>query len=79
MNLNEHVLRELGNLEIRLRRHVLHSRVRLVHELVKFVEHCLQEGPMIDQECGELTDHVHDVCCDLRLAILSVDTFTKVE
>ena len=72
VHLHEHLLGQLGDLEVRLACHVLHPRVTLVHKLVQFVHHCLQEGPMVDQEVGELADHVHDVGRDDGLVVLSL-------
>ena len=34
---------------------------------------------MIDQECWELTDNVHNICCNLCLTILGIDTFAQIE
>ena len=61
VHLDKHLLRQLGNLQVRLACHVLDSRVTLVHELVQLVHDRLQEGPVVDQEAGELADHVHNV------------------
>ena len=47
-----------------------------MHKLMQFVEDSLQEGPVINQEGWELTDHVHDISSYLSLAILGIHSFT---
>jgi hypothetical protein len=48
----------VGDLEERVARHVLHARVRLVHELEELVDHGLQELPVGAQELGVLADDI---------------------
>ena len=79
IHLNEHLLGQLGDLEVGLTGHVLHTGMAFVHELVQLVHYCLQEGPVVDKESGELADNVHDVGCDERLRVLCLTLLAQVE
>ena len=62
----------LRNLDESVARHVLHSLVGLVHELEKFVHHCLQEAPMGPEKARILSNNVHDVGGDDGLVVLAL-------
>ena len=62
----------LRNLDESVARHVLHSLVGLVHELEKFVHHCLQEAPMGPEKARILSHNVHDVGGDDGLVVLAL-------
>ena len=79
INSHEHLLCQLRDLEVGLTGHVLHTWVRLVHKLVELVHHCLQEGPVIDEEVGELADNVHDVRSDEGFRVLRRALLTKIQ
>ena len=61
----------LRNLEERVARHVLDSRVELVHELEELVDDRLQKLPVRAQEARVLADDVHDVGGDDGLVVLA--------
>mmetsp|Transcript_18783 Transcript_18783/g.59888 ORF Transcript_18783/g.59888 Transcript_18783/m.59888 type:complete len:439 (-) Transcript_18783:909-2225(-) len=61
----------LADLEEGVARHVLHARVRLVHELEQLIHHRLEELPVRDQEARVLSHDVHDVGCDDSLVVLA--------
>ena len=50
----------LSDFDERIAGHVLHSLVRLVHELEELVDDCLEELPVSLEESGVLSDNVHD-------------------
>ena len=50
-----------------------------MHELMQFVEDCLEECPVVDQKCWELANHVHDIRGYLCLTVFGIDSFAKVK
>ena len=48
----------MADLEEGLTRHVLDSRMRLMHELKQLVDHSLQKLPVIAQKAWVLPDHI---------------------
>ena len=46
------------DLEEGLTGHVLHPRMKLVHELKELVHDCLQKLPVVSQECGILPNYI---------------------
>ena len=79
INLHEHLLSKLCNLQVGLAGHVLNTWVALVHKFVQFVHDCLEEGPVVDKEAGELADNVHDVGGDEGLGVLSHRLLAEIE
>jgi len=69
----------LRDLDERIASHVLHTLVRLMHELEQFVHNRLQEFPVSFQESGILTDNVHDVGSYDSLVVLSAFDFAQSE
>jgi len=76
---HKHLFGELGNLQVRFTRHVLHARVALVHKFVQLVHYSLQESPVVDEEVGELAHHVHDVGGDECLRVFCRALLAKVK
>jgi len=76
---DEHVLGKFGDLEESFRCHVLHTRVRLVHELDQLLNHRLKEGPMRTEEVRELTNHVHNISGHESFVFLSVCVFAQIQ
>lgn len=48
----------MADLQKRLTRHVLHPRVRLVHELKELVDHRLEKLPVVAQKAGVLPHNI---------------------
>mmetsp|Transcript_33911 Transcript_33911/g.66172 ORF Transcript_33911/g.66172 Transcript_33911/m.66172 type:complete len:302 (-) Transcript_33911:1363-2268(-) len=69
--LDKLVLAALADLEEGLTSHILHTRVRLVHELKQLVDHRLKELPVGAEEARVLTHDVHDVRCYNCLVVLA--------
>mmetsp|Transcript_2402 Transcript_2402/g.6409 ORF Transcript_2402/g.6409 Transcript_2402/m.6409 type:complete len:300 (-) Transcript_2402:261-1160(-) len=69
----------LRDLQKRVARHVLHPRVRLVHELKQFVHHRLQKLPMRAQKPRVLADNIHDVGGDHRLVVFPALHFAQLQ
>lgn len=79
VHLDKHLLGQLGDFQVGLAGHVLHAWMTLMHKLMQLVHNCLQEGPVVDQEAGELANDIHDVRGDERLRILSLALFAEIE
>lgn len=58
LHLHELALALEADLQEGLARHVLHARVRLMHELKQLVHHSLEKLPVVAQEPGILTHNI---------------------
>ena len=68
-----------GNLQESVARHVLHPRVRLVHEFKQLVHHRLKKLPVQSQKPRVLSYDVHDVGGDDGFLILHAHDLAQVE
>ena len=69
----------LRDLDERVARHVLHTLVRLVHELEKLIDDRLEELPVRFEEARVLADDVHDVRGDDGLVVLAALDLAQTE
>jgi hypothetical protein len=69
----------LRDLDECVARHVLHTLVRLMHELKQLVNDRLEKLPVRLEEAGILANDVHDVRCDDGLVVFAALHLAKAE
>lgn len=58
LNLHKLSFALVANLQESFTSHILHPRMRLMHELKQLIHDCLQELPVVAEESGILAHHI---------------------